>query len=135
MVSSRDILLADDNEDDVLLMLSALKKAKLMNEVVVVKDGLALLDYLFGRGEYEGRDLNKLPQLIILDIDMPKVNGLQALNKNREHERTRYLPVIVHTGSTDDRICVASRMFGANIFLQKCVGFDNLTDAVRQYVS
>jgi two-component system response regulator len=128
------ILLADDNQDDVMLMLTALKKANIMNDVVVTRDGAAALDYLFGLNEYECRDLNKMPQLIILDIDMPKVNGLQVLQMIRENERAKLLPVIIHSGSNDDTVVCESHERGANDFCQKCIGFDNLVKTVRQWV-
>ncbi len=126
------ILLIEDNPDDVQLTLRALKKSKIMNEVVVAQDGVEAMDYLFGTGKYAGRDTNVKPQVILLDLKMPKMDGLEALQRIRRDERTRLLPVVVLTTSSEDRDRVESYKLGANSYVRKPVDFNQFTDAVQQ---
>jgi two-component system, response regulator len=122
------VLLVEDNPDDVLLILRALKK----NEVIVARDGVEALDYLFGTGIYAGRDTTVMPQLILLDLRLPKIDGLEVLRRVREDERTRLLPVVVLTSSRDDQDLVEGYGLHANSYVCKPVGFERFVEAVRQ---
>jgi len=125
------ILLVEDNPDDVVLTLRALKKNNIMNQVVVAKDGVEALDYLFGTGQYEGRDLNNKPQIVLLDLKLPKIDGLEVLKRLREDERTRLLPVVILTSSKEQRDLIEGYSHGANSYIRKPVDFNQFIDAVR----
>lgn len=127
----KTILLVEDNPDDVVLTLRALKKNNIMNQVVVAKDGVEALDYLFATGAYEGRDMNERPQLILLDLKLPRVDGLEVLKRLREDERTRLLPVVILTSSKEQRDLIEGYSLGANSYIRKPVDFDQFTEAVR----
>ncbi len=131
-MKTKIILLAEDNPDDVKLTMRALKKANVMNEVVVAQDGAEALDYLFGTGNYAGRDVNQLPQVVLLDLKMPKVDGLEVLQRIRADERTKLLPVVVLTTSSEDKDRLGSYQLGANSYVRKPVDFNQFTEAVRQ---
>lgn len=126
------ILLAEDNPDDVELTLRAFKQSNLRNEIVVARDGVEALDYLFGTGTYAGRDLNTMPQLILLDLNMPKVDGLEVLQAMRADPLTELLPVVVLTSSDGQEDMVRSYRFGANSFVRKPVDFTDFLKAVQQ---
>lgn len=126
------ILLVEDNPDDVALTLRALKKNNIANEVVVAHDGVEALDYLFGTGMYAGRDVAILPQVVLLDLKLPKVDGLEVLGRLRADPRTKLLPVVVLTTSKEDRDLTESYSLGANSYIRKPVEFDSFSDAVRQ---
>ncbi len=126
------ILLVEDNPDDEALTLRALKKNKLMNDVVVVRDGQEAVDYLFGEGEYAGRDLNCMPQLVLLDLKLPKLSGLEVLQRIRSNKYTHLLPVVVLTTSNEDRDVIDSYSLGANSYIRKPVDFMQFSDAVHQ---
>lgn len=130
--TSKNILLVEDNPDDVALTLRAFKKNKIMNKVVVAKDGAEALDYLFGEGEYGGRDVNDTPQIILLDLKLPKINGLEVLKRIRESELTRLLPVIILTSSKEQQDLLDGYSLGANSYIRKPVDFDQFSEAVRQ---
>ncbi|UJS17513.1 MAG: response regulator [Candidatus Jettenia sp.] len=132
MCNSKIILLVEDNPDDVNLTLRALKKHNIMNEVVVVNDGVKALDYFFGTGDYADRDTSVLPEVVLLDLKLPKVNGLEVLQRLRTDDRTRLLPVVVLTSSNEERDLVDSYRFGANSYVQKPVEFNQFTEAIRQ---
>jgi len=125
------ILLVEDNPDDVILTLRALKKNKIMNKVIVAKDGVEALDYLFGTGAYEGRNLDEKPQIILLDLKLPKIDGLEVLKRLREDERTRLLPVVILTSSKEQRDLIEGYSLGANSYIRKPVDFDQFMEAVR----
>ncbi len=131
-MKNKVILLVEDNPDDVKLTLRALKKANVLNEVVVAQDGADAIDYLFGEGKYTGRDLNQKPQVVLLDLKMPKVDGFEVLQRIRADERTKLLPVVILTTSSEDKDRVTSYQFHANSFVRKPVDFDQFTEAVRQ---
>lgn len=116
---SKLILLIEDNIDDERLTLRALRKNNIMNEVVIAGDGQQALDYLFGTGEYSGRDVSIMPAVIILDLKLPKLSGLEVLKRIRESERTRRIPVVVLTASDDMAQVEASYQIGANSFIRK----------------
>lgn len=126
------ILLVEDNPDDEALTLRALQKNNIINEVVVARDGVEALDYLFGTGQYEGRDTGIQPQLILLDLKLPKVDGLEVLKQIRSDDRTRYNPVVILTSSSEQRDIVRGYDGGANSYIRKPVDFEQFLDAVRQ---
>ncbi|WP_433796281.1 response regulator [Actinoplanes sp. CA-252034] len=125
------ILLVDDSPDDVALTLRALKKNKITNAVDIATDGEEALRYLFPPDEPPDGRGDNLPALILLDLNMPKVSGLEVLRSIRSHDRTRYLPVVVLTTSTEERDIVNTYDLGANSFIRKPVAFDEFLDAVR----
>jgi two-component system response regulator len=131
-MESKVILLVEDNPDDEILMLRALEKNHIANEVVVARDGVEALDYLFARGQYEGRDVSMTPQLMLLDLKLPKIGGLEVLQQMRADERTRYTPVVVLTSSSEQEDVIRSYDLGANSFVQKPVDFQAFMDATRQ---
>ncbi len=126
------ILLVEDNPDDELLTRRALKKNNISNEVVVARDGAEALDYLFGTGAYEGRDLSVMPQVILLDLKLPKVDGLEVLKRLRSDERTKLLPVVILTSSKEQQDLVDGYGYGANSYIRKPVDFAQFIEAVRQ---
>jgi two-component system, response regulator len=126
------ILLAEDNPDDVKLTLRALKKSNILNEVVIAEDGVEALDYLFGTGKFAGRDTSVKPQLVLLDLKMPRLDGLEVLQRIRADERTALLPVVVLTTSSEDRDRIESYKLGANSYIRKPVDFNQFVDAVQQ---
>jgi two-component system response regulator len=126
------ILLVEDNPDDELLAIRALEKNNIMNEVVVARDGAEALDYLFGAGAYIGRDMSVMPQIILLDLKLPKIDGLEVLRRLRNDERTKLLPVVVLTSSKEERDLTESYSLGANSYIRKPVNFAQFTEAIRQ---
>jgi len=126
------ILLVEDNPDDELLALRALKKNNLINEVVVAHDGVEALDYLFGAGEHAGRDTNVMPQLILLDLKLPRIDGLEVLRRLRADGRTRLLPVVILTSSREQQDMLDGYGLGANSYVRKPVNFEQFVGAVEQ---
>src|SRR5262245_32064482 len=126
------ILLIEDNAADEELTLRALKKNNIGNQVVVERDGAAALDYLFGRGAHAGRDTRVQPQVVLLDLNLPKLGGLDVLRAIRADERTKVLPVVVLTSSQEDNDLVGSYASGANSYIVKPVDFTRFAEAVRQ---
>ncbi len=126
------ILLVEDNPADVALTLRAFKQHHIQNEVVVAADGVEALDYLFGGGAHAGRDTDVLPAVVMLDLNLPKVNGLEVLRRIRGEPLTKLLPVIMLTTSAEDRDVLASYQLGVNSYVQKPVDFDHFSEAVRQ---
>ena len=126
------ILLVEDNADDELLMLRALKKNHILNRVIVARDGVEALDYLFSTGEYAGKDAEPLPQLILLDLKLPKLNGLEVLKRMRAEKRTKYIPVVVLTSSTEEQDIISSYDLGANGFVQKPMDFNEFVEVAHR---
>ena len=126
------ILLVEDNSDDEALTLRALKKNNITNDVVVARDGVEALDYLFGTGKYSGRNLNVMPQVVLLDLKLPKVDGFEVLRQLRANERTKLLPVVILTTSNEESDRINGYGLGANSFVRKPVEFDRFIEAVRQ---
>jgi two-component system, response regulator len=131
-VENRIILLVEDNPDDQELTLRALKANNILNEVVVVDDGAEALDYLFGEGAHAGRDRSIMPQIVLLDLQLPKLNGIEVLKRLRADERTRLLPVVILTSSREEQDLADSYGFGANSYVRKPVDFAEFREAVRQ---
>jgi CheY-like chemotaxis protein len=131
-VDDKTILLVEDNPDDEALTLRALRKAGVRNAVVVARDGVEALDYLLGTGAYAGRDLAVMPQVILLDLKLPRIDGLEVLKRLRANERTKLLPVVILTSSTEDQDRIAGYRLGANSYVRKPVDFSQFVDAVRQ---
>lgn len=127
----KTILLVDDNPDDVLLTIRALKKNKILNDVVIVNDGIEALDYLFGTGKFSGRDTSKIPTVVLLDLKMPKMDGLEVLKKIRAGEQTKYLPVVILTCSKEEEDLINSYRLGANSFISKPVDWNRFAKAIR----
>ncbi|WP_146648369.1 response regulator [Labilithrix luteola] len=131
MGSGRVILLVEDNEDDEVLTLRALRKNNIANDVVVARDGEEALDYLFGTGAHAGRDASIVPQIILLDLNLPRLSGLDVLRRIRADERTKLLPVVVLTSSKEDEDIVNSYSLGANSYVRKPVDFAQFSEAVK----
>jgi CheY-like chemotaxis protein len=126
------ILLVEDNPDDEALTLRALRKANVRNEVIVAHDGVEALEYLFGRGDGSGAGVVQLPQVVLLDLKLPRVDGLEVLRRLREDERTRFLPVVILTSSNEEQDRIAGYKLGANSYVRKPVEFGHFAEAVRQ---
>ncbi len=129
-MDNRTILLVEDNQDDELLTLRALKKNKVLNPVIVARDGVEALDYLFGRGRYTGRNINDLPIVVLLDLKLPKVDGLEVLKQIRVHNETQYLPVVILTSSREEQDIHSGYRLGANSYVCKPVDFEQFNRAV-----
>jgi len=126
------ILLVEDNPDDEALTLRALKKNNIANEVVVARDGVEALDYLFGTGAHAGRDMSVMPQVILLDLKLPKIDGFEVLRRLRADERTKFLPVVILTTSNEEKDRLNGYGLGANSFVRKPVEFGQFIEGVRQ---
>jgi CheY-like chemotaxis protein len=131
-MKSRVILLVEDNPDDMELTLRSLKKNSISNEVVVARDGAEALEYLFATGAYAGRDPKVLPTVILLDLKLPKVDGLELLRHLRADERTKLIPVVILTSSKEEHDLINSYSLGANSYVRKPVDFVQFSEAVRQ---
>jgi two-component system response regulator len=131
-MADKIILLVEDNPDDEALTLRALSQHHIKNEVVVARDGVEALDYLFSAGRFAGRDTNLMPEVILLDLKLPKLGGLEVLQRLRADERTKLLPVVVLTSSNEERDIVESYRLGANSYVRKPVDFVQFADAVLQ---
>lgn len=131
-MNNRTILLVEDNPDDVTLTLRALKKNNVTNEVVVVSDGVEALDYLFGTGKHAGRDLAAMPDIVLLDLKLPRIGGLEVLQKIRADTRTKLLPVVILTSSTEQQDLIEGYSLGANSYVRKPVNFVEFVEATRE---
>lgn len=132
MQTSNSILLVEDNPDDELLTTMALKQGNVKNEIVVVRDGAEALDYLFGTGTHAGRDIRQKPHLILLDLKLPKVDGLEVLERIRANPTTRSLPVVILTSSREQQDLVRGYEGGANSYVVKPVDIAQFREAIRQ---
>ncbi len=130
--NERSILLIEDNPDDELLTMMAFRDNKIMNNIVVARDGEEALDYLFGKGNYRDRDIKILPQLILLDLKLPKVDGLEVLQQIRSTQETMFLPVVVLTSSREEMDIIKSYRLGANSYIRKPVDFEQFSEAIKQ---
>lgn len=131
-MKSKRILLVEDNADDVALALRAFRQNKIANEVTVIGDGAEALDYLFACGKYSECSAEPLPEVVLLDLKIPKVEGLEVLKELRAHNRTHLLPVVILTSSREESDMVAGYSLGANSYIQKPVDFTQFTEAIRQ---
>lgn len=127
-----EILLVEDNISDAELTIRALKKKNLANNLIHLKNGAEALDFIFGQGEFSGRDVNRTPKVILLDLKMPKINGLEVLARIKGDERTKKIPVVVLTSSKEDPDINACYAFGVNSYIVKPVEFDNFLKAVSE---
>lgn len=131
-MDNKTILLVEDNPDDEALTLRALKRNNILNEVVVARDGAEALDYLFGQGAYNDRTGGKLPEVVLLDLKLPKLDGLEVLRRIRSEPLTRRLAVVILTSSNEERDIIAGYDLGANSYIRKPVDFNQFMEAVRQ---
>lgn len=131
-MSDKVILLVEDNADDEALTLRALRNNNIRNEVVIARDGVEALDYLFGTGPYQGRDARDLPQVVLLDLKLPRLDGLEVLKRIRSDKRTEVLPVVILTSSKEEYDLLDGYRHGANSYIRKPVDFKQFTDAIRQ---
>ncbi len=131
-MKTKHILLVEDNPDDVELTIRALAKSHVANSLDLASDGVEALEYLAGTGKFAGRDPNVLPQVVLLDLKMPRMDGLEVLRRIRSDERTRLLPVVVLTTSSEERDRVESYKLGANSYIRKPVDFVQFAESVRQ---
>jgi two-component system response regulator len=131
-VTEVEILLVEDNPRDAELALRALEQRRLANHVIWVKDGAEALDFLFGAGTHAGRKGNDHPKVLLLDLKLPKVDGLEVLRRLKADERTRMIPVVVLTSSREEQDIIESYQYGVNSYIVKPVGFDNFSEAVGQ---
>lgn len=131
-VEHKTILLVEDNPDDEALTLRALKRNNILNDVIVARDGAEALDYLFAEGQYADRDSSRLPEVILLDLKLPKVDGLEVLKRIRANQRTKRLAVVILTSSNEESDIIAGYDLGANSYIRKPVDFNQFMEAVRQ---
>lgn len=131
-MADQAILLVEDNPDDEALTLRAFRKNRVANNLVVVRDGAEALDYMFGTGAHAGRDVSLLPQVVLLDLKLPKIDGLEVLRRIRADARTAMQPVVVLTSSNEDRDLVESYRLGANSYVRKPVDFEEFIEGARQ---
>ncbi len=131
-MDTRNILLVEDDPNDVDLTRRAFRKSNIVNELVVVRDGVQALDYLFGAGEYAGRDICDVPSIILLDLKLPKVGGIEVLGRIRSEEQTRLIPVIILTSSGESQDLTAGYRLGANSYVRKPIRFEDFIQAVQQ---
>ena len=131
-MDNKTILLVEDNADDEALTFRALMKNNIGNQMVVAHDGVEALDYLFATGAYSGRDANMIPQVVLLDLNLPKISGLEVLRRLRANERTKHLPVVILTSSNEEQDRLRSYDLGANSYVRKPVDFNQFIESVRQ---
>jgi len=131
-IKLKKVLLIEDNEDDIDLTLFSFKKNNVINEIIVARDGAEALDYLFGKGTYEKRDITDLPAVVFLDLNLPKVSGLDVLKQLRADVRTRRLPIVVLTSSNEEADLIASYDLGVNSYIRKPVDLGQFNDAIQQ---
>lgn len=125
------ILLVEDNPDDVDLTLRAFRKNNIFNKVIVAKDGVEALDYLHGTGMYAGRDVKDLPVVVLLDLKLPRINGMEVLRNVRQNEFTKLIPVVILTSSAEQMDVVEGYKLGANSYVRKPVDFEKFTEAIK----
>jgi two-component system, response regulator len=127
-----DILLVEDNASDAELTMRALKKNHIINTILHLQDGEEVLDYLFATGAYAGRKMDEIPKVVLLDLKMPKVDGLEVLKKIKTDERTKIIPVVLLTSSKEDKDIIEGYKLGVNSYIVKPVGFENFVKAVSE---
>lgn len=132
MIESTDILLVEDNPSDIELTLHSLRKYKLANSITIARDGLEALEYIFCTGSFEGRDINQRPKVILLDLKLPKVDGVEVLKRIRADDRTKTTPVVVLTSSREEQDIVKTYNLGINSYIVKPLDFGQFAESVRQ---
>jgi CheY-like chemotaxis protein len=125
------ILLVEDNPDDVALTIRAFRKNDISNKIIVAKDGVEALDYLFKTGMYASRDIKEIPVIVLLDLKLPKIDGLEVLRKIRQNEFTRLLPVVILTSSTEEQDKISGYNLGANSYVRKPVDYNQFAEAIK----
>jgi len=130
-MEDRIILLVEDNPDDVELTIRAFEKNSIFNKIIVAKDGVEALDYLHGRGMYGGRDVKDLPVVILLDLKLPKMSGMEVLRSIRQDEFTRFIPVVILTSSAEQEDVIEGYKLGANSYVRKPVDFEQFSEAIK----
>jgi CheY-like chemotaxis protein len=131
-VNTKTILLVEDNPDDEALAIRAFKRHHIGNEIIVAHDGVEALDYLFGTGTYAERDLNVKPTVVLLDLKLPRLDGIEVLRRIRTDERTKLMPVVVLTTSSEEQDMLDSYSLGCNSYIRKPVDFLQFSEAIRQ---
>jgi CheY-like chemotaxis protein len=131
-MSEKVILLVEDNPDDEALAIRALKRHHVGNDIVVARDGVEALEYLFGTGAYQGRDVSLKPSVVLLDLKLPRIDGLEVLRRLRGDDRTKLLPVVVLTTSSEEQDLLDSYSLGCNSYIRKPVDFIQFSEAIRQ---
>lgn len=131
-MSDKYILLVEDDPNDELLTLHSLEECRIRNKVIVTRDGAEALDYLFSQGAYAGKALPSLPQFVLLDLKLPKLNGLEVLEELRRQDRTKMLPVIIFTSSKEEKDMIKGYNLGANSYVRKPVDFTEFANAVKE---
>lgn len=131
MIPNRVILLVEDNRYDEELTLTAFRENKIKNDIVVARDGEEALDYMFATGQYEGRNVQELPQLILLDLKLPKIDGLEVLQAIRADERTKLVPIVILTSSKEQEDRLHGYSYGCNAYIRKPVDFEQFAEAVK----
>jgi two-component system, response regulator len=131
-MTEKIILLVEDNPDDVELTIRAFKKNNILNPVIVAKDGVEALDYLFGTGVHAGRNLKEMPVVVMLDLKLPKIDGTEVLKRIRQDGRTKLIPVVILTSSMEEKDVINGYSLGANSYIRKPVAFSQFVEAMRQ---
>ncbi len=131
-MKTKQILLVEDNPDDQELIRMAFEESHIANELVVVGDGAQALDYLFSAGKYAGRDISDTPHIVLLDLKLPKINGLEVLERLRADPRTEFIPVVILTSSSEEEDILASYTLGANSYIRKPVDFNHFAEAIQR---
>ena len=131
-MNSKFILLIEYNEDDIKLTEMAFIENNIMNELVVLRDGVEAIDYIFCKGAYSNRDINKLPTLILLDIKLPKIDGIEVLKQLRSNKSTKFIPVVILSSSKEEKDLIKGYSLGCNSYIHKPVDFNEFTDAMKQ---
>ncbi|OPY75391.1 MAG: Response regulator rcp1 [Syntrophorhabdus sp. PtaU1.Bin058] len=130
-MEQRIILLVEDSPDDVMLTKRAFEKNNIFNKVIVARDGVEALDYMFGTGMYTGRDNKNLPVVVLLDLKLPRIDGLEVLKRLREDARTKLVPVVILTSSTEEMDLINGYKLGANSYVRKPVNFEKFVEAAK----
>lgn len=131
-MTSKFILLIEDNDDDIKLTEMAFKENNIKNKLVILRDGAEALDYLFSKGNYSNRDTNEIPALILLDLKLPKIDGIEVLKQLRADNRTKLIPVVILTSSKEEKDLLLGYTFGCNSYVRKPINFNEFTDVMRQ---
>ncbi len=134
-MSNKIILLVEDNPDDATLTLRAFKKNEITNQVTIANDGIEALDYLNGTGKFSGRDVSIMPAIILLDLKLPRMDGLEVLQQIRANEKTKLIPVIILTTSKEEQDIIDCYTYGANSYIRKPIDFDYFIQAIQQLAS